>query len=178
MEEEKKQEDLINKNTLGNKKNKVYFLLAGFILGILLTGVSAWTMMPKMMLNIHQSKLSFEETIEAIQQSVADNGEWKIPTIHDLQASLVNAGHDDMTKVKVIELCHPDHAYNVLKNDQDKKISAIMPCRVSVYEDKNGQVYIAEMNTKLISKMFGGNISKVMDTVVNEQNIILNSIKK
>ncbi len=175
--EEEKMENPIDEKPLKKKDNKILFLFLSFLTGILLTGILAWVMMPKLMLNVHQSKLGFEETVEAIQQAAADNGEWKIPTIHDLQASLVKAGYEDMTKVKVIELCHPHHAYNVLKNDQDKKISAIMPCRVSVYEDKNGQVYIAEMNTKLISKMFGGNISKVMDTVVNEQNIILSNVK-
>ncbi len=158
------------------KKKSIMMFIGGLILGIILTGIVGWNMMPNMMLNVHESKLNFEETILAINSSVAESNGWKIPVIHDLQASLVKAGHTDMTPVKVVELCHPHYAYDVLKNDEDKKISSIMPCRVGVYEDTNGQVYIAEMNTRLISKMFGGNIAKVMGVVAEEQEAIFADI--
>ena len=164
------------KKNNNQKKNSIMMFIWGLILGIILTGIAGWNMMPNMMLNVHESNLNFEDTLLAINSSVAESNGWKIPVIHDLQASLVKAGHTDMTKVKVIELCHPHYAYDVLKNDEDKKISSIMPCRVGVYEDNNGQVYIAEMNTRLISKMFGGNIAKVMGVVAEEQEAIFADI--
>ncbi len=132
--------------------------------------------MPNMMINVNKSKYNFEETITIIEQSVSESNGWKIPISHDLQKSLVSAGHEDMTKLKVIELCHPDYAYDVLKIDGDKKISAIMPCRINVFEDKLGDVYVAEMNTSLISKMFGGNVASVMSIVSNEEKEMLNEL--
>ena len=166
-----------NNNQNNNfNKSSVKMLIVGVVLGMVLMGVIAWNMMPSMMINVHESKLNFEDTILAINQSAAESNGWKIPVIHDLQASLVKAGHTDMTKVKVIELCHPHYAYDVLQPDEDKMISAIMPCRMSVYEDKAGNVYIAEMNTKLVSKMFGGNIAQVMRVVADEQTAMFEHI--
>ena len=51
-----------------------------------------------------------------------------------------------------------------------------MPCRVGVYETKDGQVYISEMNIRLMSKMFGGIIEKVMGRVAEEEEEMLKDI--
>jgi uncharacterized protein (DUF302 family) len=159
-----------------NNFEKMSFLVVGLIIGILLTSIVGWVMMPNLMLNVHKSKLGFDETITFINQSVSSSNGWAIPVIHNLQGSLIKAGYGDMTRIKVIELCNPNYAYDVLKDDQNKKISAIMPCRIGVYEDKSGQVYIAEMNTKLISKIFGGNVAKVMGVVSEEEETMLKEI--
>ena len=44
-----------------------------------------------------------------------------------------------------------------------------MPCRIGVYETKDGKVHIAEMDIGLMSKMFGGTIVKVMAKVAQEE---------
>ena len=150
----------------------------GLVVGAIITGMIMLISAPSMMLTTHESKLGFNETVEAITSAVEEDGEWKIPITHDLQKSLVTAGHEDMTKIKVIELCHPDYAYEVLKNDVDKRVSAIMPCRIGIYEDSAGKVFISEMNTSLVSKIFGGNIKKVMGSVAEEQFEFIKNIIK
>ena len=77
-----------------------------------------------------------------------------------------------------MSLCQADHAYNILKNDIDKKVTAIMPCRIGVYEDKDGKVFVSGMNMGLMSKMFGGNIAKVMSGVAEEEHRILKDVIK
>lgn len=160
-----------------NKTKKlVLFFTLGLLLGIFLTGLIGWNMMPSMMIHTHKSTLSFDETIEAINKSTLNTNTWKIPIIHDLSKSIIKTGHKDMTKLAVIELCQPHHAYEVLKDEKNKKISAIMPCRIGIYEDNNGDVYISEMNLRLMSKMFGKDVAKIMDSVATEEEIIFKGI--
>lgn len=157
-------------------KEMIPIFIAGLIIGILLAGFVGWNMMPGLMIHVKESKLGFDETISAINASAAETNSWKIPIIHELSESLVKAGHDDMTKLSVVELCQPHHAYEVLKKEENRKISAIMPCRASVFEDDDGNVFIAEMNTKLLSKMFGKDVAKVMGIVAEEQEAMFKDI--
>jgi uncharacterized protein (DUF302 family) len=83
-----------------------------------------------------------------------------------------------MTPMKILSLCKPVYAYDILKNDNDKRVSAIMPCRIGVYQSENGKVFIAGMNMGLMSKMFGGNIAKVMSGVAEDEHNILKSVIK
>ncbi len=149
--------------------------VSGLILGVILTGVGVWVLMPKLMLTVHESKFNVDQTVEEIEKSAKANN-WQVPKIYTLQKTLQKYGHKDMTEAKIISLCQADHAYNILKNDVDKRVTAIMPCRIGVYADKNGKVFIAGMNMGLMSKMFGGNIAKVMAGVAEEEHNILKNV--
>ena len=63
-----------------------------------------------------------------------------------------------------------------MKDDTDKKVTAIMPCRIGVYETVDGRVFISEMNMGLMSKMFGGTIAEVMGGVAEEEKEMLRDI--
>ena len=151
------------------------FALVCLIVGMILMGFIAWKVMPHMMLTVHKSKLPFDETVAAINISAKKQG-WVIPKIYNFQESLRKFGYDDMTKVKVLSLCQPHYAHKILKEDINKKVTAIMPCRFGVYETKDGQVYISEMNIKLMSKMFGGIIEEVMGKVTAEEDEMLKGV--
>jgi uncharacterized protein (DUF302 family) len=144
-------------------------LLVGLVLGIVLTGVAVVVMMPKMMIKVYPSKYGVDETAAAVEKAALDKN-WKVPKIYDIQKTLADAGHKDMTPLKIVSICQPHHAYNILKpNDRDKMVSAIMPCRVGVFQGNDGKTYIAEMNMGLMSSLFGGNIAKVMGVVAKEE---------
>jgi len=147
----------------------------GLVVGMVLMGIIAWTVMPRMMLTVHKSKLNFEETVTAIDKSAKELA-WQVPKIYDIQKSLKKAGYEDMTRVKILSICQPTPAYNILKDDNNKKVTAIMPCRIGVYETKDGQTYISGMNIGLMSKMFGGNIAKVMGGVAEGEKKMLENI--
>ena len=51
-----------------------------------------------------------------------------------------------------------------------------MPCRIGVYETQSGKVMISGMNMGLMSKMFGGNIAKVMGGVAEEEDEMLDQV--
>lgn len=154
---------------------KIGTFVVGLVVGGIIAGATIWLAMPGMMLHVSQSSLSFDDTVSTIESRAVAAG-WQVPKIYDLQTSLINAGKSDMTRLKVISLCQPDHAYAILSDDANKAVSAMMPCRIGVYETADGSVRIAQMNIGLMSKIFGGTIQEVMGKVSEEEADILGDI--
>ncbi len=153
------------------------FLILGLFLGAVVTGVVAFQAAPGQMLAVQESKLGFEETVSSIEQRAVAAG-WVVPKIYDLQASLHKAGHTGIGKLNVISLCQPDHAAKILADDSRKMVTAMMPCRIGVFETSDGAVMVASMNVGLMSKMFGGVIEEVMSEVAKEEHTMLADILK
>lgn len=147
-------------------------IAVGVVIGGVLAGMAAWLAAPGLMLTVRPSRLAFAETVAAIQDAAATHG-WKTPKVYDIQKSLIDAGHADAARVTVLSLCQTDHAYRVLREEANRKVSAVMPCRVGVYQGDDGRVYVAEINSALIGKMFGGTIATVMGEVAEEEHAML-----
>ncbi|MFW6163073.1 MAG: DUF302 domain-containing protein [Planctomycetota bacterium] len=62
--------------------------------------------------------------------------------------------------MKLVELCHPDYASRVLADR--RHLATMMPCALAVYEDDDGTVHVAKMNTGLMGTVFGGTVAEVM----------------
>lgn len=69
--------------------------------------------------------------------------------IYDLQDTLKGKGFDLPQQCRILEICNPAQAINVLSVDMT--LNMALPCRVSVYEDK-GETYIGMIRP---SKMLG-----------------------
>jgi len=141
------------------KSNSIIF---GAIIGFLLMGIMVWVAMPPMMINVHKSPYGFDETVIAVEKAVAAQEGWKVVKVFDIQKNIVDVGHQDMTKVKIIVLCNPHYANRILSDDKDKVVTSMMPLGIGVYETKGGSIYISEMNVGLVGLMFGGSIAEVM----------------
>jgi len=113
-------------------------------------------------INENRSKFGFEKTVELIIAE-AEKCEWKIPAVHDLQQSLAKSGKT-VRPVKVIELCKPEYSGKMLELNDERIVSVMMPCRISVYEKDDNKTYIALMNTGLMAAEMPEIISKVMKT--------------
>jgi uncharacterized protein (DUF302 family) len=137
-------------------------IILGAIIGFLLMGIIVWVAMPPMMINVHKSQYSFDETVAAVEKAVAAQGGWKVSKVFDIQKNIVDAGYQDMTKVKIVTLCNPHYANRILSNDKDKVVATMMPLGIGVYETKDGSVYMSEMNVGLMGMIFGGTIAEVM----------------
>jgi len=145
--------------------------LAGLVLGILLAAVAVWLLMPGMMIVSKESSLSFDETVSAIEKAITDQG-WISSGTTDMQLSLAKHGNEFPYQVKIIKLCHPQYAKDVLTTD--RYVACLMPCSIAVWEGDDGKVYISKMNTGLMGKMFGGNIATVMgERVARDEQAIL-----
>ena len=148
----------------------------GFIIGVLVFMLMAFSAMPALMLKTKESKLGFNETVESLQASIEENG-WVISTVMDMNKSMSKHGVEFGPRVKLIKLCKPDYAKSVLASNRD--VSVMMPCTFSVWESDDGKVYLSRMNMSLMAKMFGGNVAKVMGgkVVKDEEKILMGILK-
>jgi uncharacterized protein (DUF302 family) len=110
-----------------------------------------------------RSRFSYDETIETIKNSAEKSG-WKVLIVHNLQESLRKNGQD-VLPVSVIEVCKPDYSGVILKNDDHRSLSVFMPCRISVYEKENGEVFISRLSTGTFENT---SIDKEAAAIMNE----------
>ncbi|HDS84391.1 MAG TPA: DUF302 domain-containing protein [Phycisphaerales bacterium] len=146
------------------KCKPLYLLLAGALIGVLATGMTIVFAMPSMMLKTHESNLAYDQAVDALKTRIEKAG-WVISGIIPLYESLKKQGVDFERRVTLIKLCHPDYAQRILTTDRD--ISVMMPCTFSVWEDDNGKVYLTQMNTGLMGKLFGGTVAEIMGGAVS-----------
>lgn len=124
----------------------------------------------------NESRFGFDETIQKIHDNADENG-WKIPTVHDLQETL-RKNQIDVQEVKVIELCKPLYSGALMKEDPTKFVSALMPCRISVYRKSDGKTYISRINSPMLSMFMGGTIGSVMGNAGTEMEVIIGRVIK
>jgi uncharacterized protein (DUF302 family) len=124
-----------------------------------------------------ESPFHFETSVEKLTETINEAG-WKTPAIHDLQQTMRNFGKDVMA-VKVFEICHPKHSSRILELNDERVVSALMPCRISVYEKTNGKTYFSRINSAMIAASIGGIIAEVMKDATHDVEIIIqNTISK
>lgn len=147
-------------------------LFSGFvIIGLFLTFV-----FPKMLFSVSESKYDFNQTAEILTESVKEN-KWSMPHQYDLQETMAKNGFE-VKPVKIFSICKPNIAVRILGNDNDRHISAMMPCRISIYEKADGKTYISRMNAGLFAKLLGGKSSAVMGDAGEGSESILKAIVK
>jgi uncharacterized protein (DUF302 family) len=118
------------------------------------------------------SPFGFDETVERVSKSIV-NKEWRMPALHDLQGILKNSGKE-VLPVKVFEICHPKHSGRILEKDDERIVSSLMPCRISVYMKSDGKTYISRLNAGEIAAGMGGVIATVMKDAFEEMEEIIN----
>lgn len=121
-----------------------------------------------------QSKYSFAKTVDLLIAE-AERRDWKIPAVHDLQQSLAKSGKT-VLPVKVIEICKPEYSGKMLELNDERIISVMMPCRISVYEKNDGLAYISLINAGDLAAGLPSNISRVMKEASDETFEIVRSV--
>ena len=114
----------------------------------------------------HQSRFKFEKTVEMLVAD-AEKREWKVPAVHDLQQSLAKSGKD-VRPVKVIEICKPKYSGQMLELNDERIISVMMPCRISVYEKEDGLTYVSLINAGEMASGLPVSIARVMKEASDE----------
>ena len=147
--------------------------LAGLIIGTGATFLIISIILPNKMFVVEESKFDFEETVDAIVESV-ESKDWTISHIYDLQASLKKKDFD-VAPVFVISLCNPPYANKILGTDEDRMVSAMMPCRVAVYE-KDGKTYVSMLNAELFARFLSKNAKQTIVETSEETIDILKPI--
>jgi len=122
----------------------------------------------------HLSKFKFEKTVDSLVAE-AERREWKVPFIHDLQLSLAKSGQK-VKPVKVIEICKPAYSGKMLELNDERIVSVMMPCRISVYEKEDGLTYISLINIEALAASLQANIAKVMKAASDDTFEIVNKV--
>ncbi len=152
-------------------KQSVVVALIALILGGVITFGVIFSLAPSLMMLEDESRYGFEETIANFEQEVENDG-WSIMGYTDMQEVLKGHGHD-VLDVRIYELCSSQYSARILQLDDERIVSPLMPCRVSIYKKTDGNTYITRMNSQLMARTFGGVIDEVMEKAAAETEEIL-----
>lgn len=148
--------------------------LAGFVLGAIVLGGVLFAAAPSLMMLTDESPYGYEETLAVFEAEAAEAG-WSILGQHDMAAVVANHGAD-VPGVTVFDLCSSRYSIEILERDDERIVTPMMPCRVSVYETSNGTTYVARMNSGLVARLFGGVINDVMQKASAETEAFIRSV--
>ena len=123
-----------------------------------------------------ESLFGFNETVELLLNAASDR-EWNNPATHDLQNSLAKAGKS-ILPVTVLEVCKPEYSGQMLELSDERIVSVMMPCRISVYEKADGKTYVATVNYKLFTTGQSEVIRDVMMEAANDLEEIVRAVAR
>ena len=151
-------------------------VLIGFIIGVFLV---CWAMVKFMIIKIKLEGFSFEQANNAIKQVIPSFKGWGFP-IEEWQfyKSQLSKGlkYENITNMVIYFVCNPAYANKMLR--QFPYFGGIMPCSWAVYETKEGDVFLAKMNIKMMSYIFPGIVGKIMKEVAKTEEEMLAKINK
>lgn len=82
---------------------------------------------------IRYSNRSVDTLFQRVQEAAKANGFGVLHT-YDFKQILAGKGFDLPVEVRVLEVCNPAQAHQVL--GMDVAVNMMLPCRISVYEDQ------------------------------------------
>lgn len=121
-----------------------------------------------------ESLFGFNETVEILTTAATDR-EWGNPATHDLQATLAKSGKT-VRPVKVIEICKPAYSGELLARSDERVVSVMMPCRISVYEKADGKVYVSTINVRSLVSGMPDSIREAMTGAAVEMDEIVRAV--
>ncbi|MHC1703685.1 MAG: DUF302 domain-containing protein [Tenuifilaceae bacterium] len=122
----------------------------------------------------HVSPFDVETTVAKLIAAAALK-EWQNPAVHNLQQSLAKAGKT-VRPVQVIEICKPEYSGKMLEKSDERIVSVMMPCRISVYQKEDGKAYVALINTSAMIAGMPSTIANVMKAASDETFEIVKSV--
>ncbi|MBE9516701.1 MAG: DUF302 domain-containing protein [Proteobacteria bacterium] len=147
----------------------IKFIL-GFVAAAAMVIILGLVFAGDLMLKEHPSPFGVEETAARIQrniQGLAKNG-WKLSGLRN-PARAVAAGGTNVPPVLLVEACSTKYSAPMLKDDNTRILSILMPCTITVYKKDDGKTYIGLMNSGLMGRMFGPKVAAIMQKVAADQ---------
>lgn len=132
---------------------------------------------PKTMFMETESPLGYNETVEAMKAEFAAAG-WSVLATHELHTVLAKKGIE-VLPVAIMEACSGKYSVKLLKKDETRYISSMMPCRVSIYKISSGKVIISRMNSPYMARMMDTEVAEVMNQAsAGMENVIAKVLAK
>lgn len=124
--------------------------------------------------DVRDSKLGFEETVTTLRVAAEKRG-WIVEKVEDVQAAMKVQGAKDAPRMKVIFAC-PKDANAQLNHASQGKLPPL-PCRLTVFENKEGKTQVMRMNTGNLAKAVQGEAAKVLAQIASEEEAVLKTIQ-
>ncbi len=107
------------------------------------------------------SGADFATTLKTLKEQLATDG-WNLVAEIDLGGRLAKKGVQLPGGLVILELTSGKNAVPLLKSDDTRYVSALMPCSVSVYGMSDGRVMVSRMNASLMAGMMEPRVAEVM----------------
>src|SRR3990172_3526261 len=104
------------------------------------------------MLYIVETKKAVETAARDLEQAVKRN-RFGVLHVHDLQKTLKEKGVDFPNACKILEVCNPQRAVEVLTRNMG--VNMALPCRISVYQE-GGKTKIGMVRPTALLGLFPG----------------------
>ncbi len=114
----------------------------------------------------NKSRFDLDQTVLKLTE-VISKSDWKLIHTHNLQQLMLGHGHE-VLPAKVMEICAPQYANQLLSSDKERVYSNMMPCRLSIYEKSDGHTYVSRMNVEVFASSLGGVVSGVMSNAFQD----------
>jgi uncharacterized protein (DUF302 family) len=114
---------------------------------------------------------SFDKAVSAIEKKATESG-FRVLHTHDVAATLAEKGFP-REPLKIIEICNAKYASQVL--DKDVKISLMLPCPISVYQE-GGKTHISTLLPTSIAGFFPH--AGIEGLAAEVESIVLNIVEE
>jgi uncharacterized protein (DUF302 family) len=155
-------------------KQTIAVSIIALLVGAAITFGVVYNTAASLMMLEDESRYSFEETLENFEAEVKAAG-WSVMGSRDMKEVLAGHGHD-VLDIRIYELCSSKYSAVILAEDDERIVSPLMPCRVSIYKKSDGKTYVTRMNSKLMARPFGGIINEVMQQAASDTEEIIAKI--
>lgn len=146
---------------------------AGAIAGLLMAAFAAQTLLIEEV----ASAYGVDETVERLTEAAQAEG-WVVAGVRKLDENVARNGGPQLRPVRLVELCEPHYAGALLQDDRGGRLSAMMPCTISVYEKSDGRAHVAAVNVALLGRLFGGATARVLSgEVAPDQARMIDAIR-
>lgn len=142
--------------------SKTLSIIISFAAGAILIAAIGFYSLPGLMIKEIPSPYAFEETLVKITANAKEMG-WKVPKKWNVnfQKNLLKVVKVDIGPNKLIKMCEPQAAADILIHDELKRLAVMMPCTIAVYEKSDGKTYISIMNMNMLGAMFGDVVNNI-----------------
>ncbi len=102
------------------------------------------------MIYVKETQRPIDDVVARIEQASIGN-QFGVLGVHNLAEKMAAKGVDFPCECRVMEVCNPHRAKDVL--EQNMSISTALPCRISVYEEDN-RVKVATLRPTMLLNLF------------------------
>ncbi len=147
-----------------NAGNSLFVFILALVIGVAGTLYAIHLNMGTLLVTEVESPLGLEQTLDRLESNAKKIG-WKVPGKWkaNFQKNFKKIVGKDIGPMRLLKLCEPGIAADLLEADKNKFLSVMMPCTFAVYQKSNGKVYVAMMNLKLVGTVMGGDVVTAME---------------